>query len=281
MRNLDLNNEIKYFIYARKSSESEDRQMNSIEDQIEVLTELAEREGLKVVEILQESTSAKKPGRKVFNEMIERIHKGEAQGIIAWKLNRLARNPVDGGTISYSLQNSVIKKIITTERVYNPDDNVLMMAVELGMANQFIKDLSKDTRRGLIKKAERGWPPYLAPLGYKKHPDMKKGEKEVIIDEERFYGVKKIWDLILSGNYNVKQALNIATEEYGLLNRKGEKINPNSIYQILRNPFYYGKFEYPKGSGNWYKGKYEPMITKKEFDKVQTLISNHSKTKNS
>jgi DNA invertase Pin-like site-specific DNA recombinase len=71
-------------------------------------------------------------------------------------LNRLARNPVDGGNISYALQMSIIKQIVTSERVYRPDDNVLMMAVELGMANQFINDLSKDTKRGLKAKAERG-----------------------------------------------------------------------------------------------------------------------------
>ncbi len=274
------NKKIKYFIYARKSSESEDRQINSIEDQKAILKDLAKRENLEVVEILEESGSAKKPGRKVFNEMLERIYKGEAQGIIAWKLNRLARNPIDGGNISYALQTNVIKQIVTIERIYRPEDNVLMMAVELGMANQFINDLSKDTKRGLLEKAKRGWAPYLAPLGYMKHPEMKKGEKEIIIDEERFHLVRKIWDLILSGNYNPAQALEILNNKYGLRTRKGTKVSTSTVYQILRNPFYYGEFEYPKGSGNWYKGKHKPMITKSEFDKVQLLISNHSKTVN-
>ena len=137
--NQPLNKEkIKYLLYARKSSESEDRQVASIKSQIDVLTEMAKKEGLKIIDIISEAKSAKAPGRSEFNEMLARIHKGEAQGIICWKLDRLARNPVDGGSINWMLQEGVIKHIKTHERSYYPTDNVLMMSVEFGMANQFI-----------------------------------------------------------------------------------------------------------------------------------------------
>ena len=95
---------IKYFLYARKSSESEDRQVASIESQISELKKLAAREGLEIVDVLYESKSAKAPGRSVFNQMIERIYKGDGRGILGWKLDRLARNPVDGGNINWMLQ---------------------------------------------------------------------------------------------------------------------------------------------------------------------------------
>ena len=98
------NNKIKYFLYARKSSESEDRQVASIQSQIDVLKDVAKREDLEIIDVLFESKSAKAPGRPVFNQMINRINKGEAEGIICWKLDRLARNPVDGGSISWMLQ---------------------------------------------------------------------------------------------------------------------------------------------------------------------------------
>src|SRR5437899_2006737 len=94
----------KYFLYARKSSESEDRQVASIDSQIENMKNDAAREHLEIIDVLSEAQSAKAPGRPVFSRMIERIRRGEAQGIICWKLDRLARNPVDGGQVSWMLQ---------------------------------------------------------------------------------------------------------------------------------------------------------------------------------
>ena len=72
------------------------------------------------------------PGRPVFSEMIARIQKGEAQGIVCWKIDRLARNPVDGGQIQWLLQNKVIVHIQTHDHSYYPADNVLMMSSGLG-----------------------------------------------------------------------------------------------------------------------------------------------------
>lgn len=147
---------IKYFLYVRRSQDSEDRQMASLDDQKTEMMRLANQLGITVVDVIEESQSAKKPGRPKFNQMLERIHNGEANGIICWKLNRLARNPIDGGQISWLLQQGVIQHIQTQGRDYKPTDNVLMMAVELGMANQFVKDLSVDVKRGMRLKAERG-----------------------------------------------------------------------------------------------------------------------------
>ena len=126
---------MKYFLYARKSTDVEDKQVLSIESQLAELQALAKREQLNVVEVFVEKKSAKMPGRPVFNEMVARIQKGEAQGIVCWKIDRLARNPVDGGQIQWLLQNSIIGHIQTHDRAYYPADNVLMMSVEFGMAN--------------------------------------------------------------------------------------------------------------------------------------------------
>ena len=91
---------IKYFLYARKSSEGEDRQVQSIGDQTDRITKMAEDQQLEIVEILSEAKSAKNPYcRPVFDKMLDRIEKGEAQGILAWEINRLSRNPVDSGRI--------------------------------------------------------------------------------------------------------------------------------------------------------------------------------------
>ena len=239
--------ENKYFIYCRKSSESEDRQITSIEDQLIILKKLAKQKGLNVIDIFSESKSAKKPGREIFNEMLQRIHNKEANGIICWQINRLARNPVDGGNIQWMLQQNVISHIQTYERSYYPSDNVLLISVELGMANQFIKDLSLNTKRGLIRKAERGYYPAHNPIGYMPNPKKGKGEKEIIKDEERFDLVRKMFDLMLTGTYSPPQILKIATDEWMVRNRKGGKIARSNIYRIFSDIFYYGEFEYPKG----------------------------------
>ncbi len=277
--NTNQKEKIKYFLYARKSSESEDRQVASIESQIDELTKMAKKEGLKILDVLSESQSAKAPGRPIFTEMIARIHKGEAQGIICWKLNRLARNPIDGGEIMWMLQQETIKHIQTYGRSYYPTDNVLMISVEFGMANQFIRDLSQDTKRGLRKKAERGWYPTFATLGYMHNPLKQKGRKEIIKDQERFNLTRKMFDLMLTGNYLPPKILEIATNKWGLQNRKGGKIARGTIYRIFNDPFYYGEFEYPKGSGNWYQGKHEPMITKEEYEKIQALLGRKEKAR--
>ncbi|HPT29904.1 MAG TPA: recombinase family protein [bacterium] len=266
------NNNIKYFLYARKSSESEDKQVASIDAQIDELKKISKENNLEVVEILSESQSAKKPGRPVFNSMLERIYKGEATGVLCWKINRLARNPIDGGKVSWMLQEGTIKHIQTFGRSYYPSDNVLMMAVELGMANQFIKDLSVDTKRGLRAKAERGWYPTFTSLGYKHNPLKIKGEKEIVDDPEKFHLLRKMFDLMLTGHYPVKKILDIATNEWGLRNKKNKKVAISTFYRILSDPFYYGNFEYPQGSGNWYKGKHKPMITINEFERIQKLL---------
>ena len=266
------NKKIKYFLYARKSSESEDRQMASIDSQIKELNRIVKQNNLGIVRVFSESMSAKSPGRPIFGEMIAKIKQGKANGIICWKLNRLARNPIDGGEISWMLQQGIIQHIQTFGRSYYPADNVIVMAVELGMANQFIRDLSVDTKRGLKTKAERGWYPAFATLGYMNNPFKRKGEKEIIKDPERYDLVRKMFDLILTGNYSPPQIRKIIIEDWALKNKQGKKIARSTVYRILSDTFYYGEFEYPKESGNWYQGKHEPMISREEYDKIQILL---------
>jgi len=216
---------MRYIIYCRKSSEAEDRQVLSIESQITELKKLAERLNLEVVEVLTESQSAKSPGRPIFNEMIKKINQGKADGIICWKLDRLARNPIDGGQIIWILQKGIIKHIQTFDRSYYPEDNVLLMSVEFGMANQFILDLSKNVKRGLRTKLEKGWRPNLAPLGYLNSRTKGKGKNEIIKDPERFDLIKKMWKLMLSGSYSPPKILKIANNKWALRTRNGKPLS--------------------------------------------------------
>src|SRR3990167_8209587 len=93
----------KFFLYVRKSTDVEDKQVRSIEDQIAELRAYAKTENLDVIDVLIEKQSAKEPGRPIFNEMIARIIAGEINGIVCWNPDRLARNSVDGGQVIYLL----------------------------------------------------------------------------------------------------------------------------------------------------------------------------------
>src|SRR6185437_1042140 len=135
---------LRYFLYARKSSEGEDRQVQSIPDQTDRLTKLSKENNFLIAEVLSEAKSAKSPNnRPVFEDMLVRIEAGEADGILCWEINRLSRNPVDSGRIQWMLQQGILKSIRTMNREYRPDDNALLLSVESGSANQFILDLKK------------------------------------------------------------------------------------------------------------------------------------------
>ena len=137
--------------------------------QISELKALAEREGLTIVCVMQELRSAKQLGRPVFADMMARIARGEASGILVeagpprtefhrrWTGDR--NDPA-----------RVVQHIRSFERSYYPEDNVLLMAVELGMANQFSRDLAVNVKRGLRTKAQMGWYPVQPPLGYMNSP---------------------------------------------------------------------------------------------------------------
>jgi site-specific DNA recombinase len=270
---------IKYFMYCRKSSEGEERQVQSIDDQQERLVELAERMNIKVVKVFKEAKSAKAPGKRiVFEEMLERIEKGEANGILCWKIDRLSRNPVDSGKIQWLLQKNILECIQSYDRRYLPSDNALILSVESGVANQYIIDLRKNSMRGTERKLKLGWRPGVAPLGYLNTKNYE-GLGVIISDPERYDLVRKMWDLMLTGTYSVPQVLEVANDEWGFRTRKtrklgGKKLGQSGLYRIFTNDFYTGDFTY---SGKEWHGEHEPMISLDEFDRVQRILGRKGK----
>lgn len=264
----------KYFVYCRKSSEDNDRQIQSLESQEGVLLDIAKRYDLKIIEILKESKSAKSPDKRpIFDKMIREIKSGKAQGILCWKLDRLARNPDEAGKIIGMLQRGEIKHIKTNEKDYYPEDNSVISYVEFGIADQYSRDLGKNVKRGMKTKLEKGWYPCKAPLGYENSINKGKGNNDIAKDPKRFETVKRMWQMLLTGNYTAPLILDIATNKWKFRTHQTNRPLPLScIYDMFNNPFYCGRFEYPKGSGDWYAGKHEAMITEKEFERVQFLL---------
>jgi site-specific DNA recombinase len=269
-------NHLRYFLYARKSSDSEDRQVQSIESQVTKLRELARDQNLKIVKTFTEAKSAKKPNnRPLFDEMMVKLQNGEADGILCWQINRLSRNPVDSGQLSWMLQQNVIKSIQTYDREYLPGDNVIIFSVEAASSNQYILDLSKNVKRGLETKLNKGWLPNLAPAGYLND----RVENTIVKDPERFDVIAKMWQLMLTGVYTPPQILKVANEDWGYLTRKskrlgGKPLSRSGIYKIFTNIFYTGIIE---TKGRQFEGKHEPIITLEEFDRVQILLGRKGK----
>ena len=268
---------IEYFTYCRKSSEPEERQALSIPSQIDKANEMFA--DLKVVETLSEEKSAFLPyNRPVFANMIKRIKAGEAQGIIAWHPDRLARNEIDAATITYMIRTGEIKDLkFGSYHFDNSPEGIMMLQIAMSQSQYSSAKLSKDVKRGLEKKVKMGWLPGVAPQGYLNSKTKNRGENDILNDSERFPLVRKMWNLMLTGNYTPPQILDIANNEWGYrtVKRKrsgGNPLSRSGIYKIFTNPFYYGWFEYPAKSGIWHKGSHESMITQEEFDQVQLLL---------
>lgn len=261
-------------IYARKSTESEERQVQSLDDQIRELKALAKRERLHVFEVFQESKSAKEPGnRPEFNRLVAEIQKGEVDAVLTWSIDRLARNPVDGGQIAYLLQTGKLGLIRSPERSYRPEDNAMLMSIETGIATAYIQNLRRNVMRGMRGKVERGWHTCKAPVGYLNDPIT----REIVPDPERFDIVRRAWEMVLGGTNNVMDvhremtALGLTTSR-----RKATptKISAAGLYTMFSNRFYLGEITFKKDR---HPGRHKPMVTEEEFLIVQDILYNRRK----
>jgi site-specific DNA recombinase len=266
---------MKYIIYCRKSSEAEDRQVLSIDSQVNELTRLAERENLVIDKVYKESMTAKQPGRPLFNEMLKYIEKKKDIGLLVWKLDRLARNALDGGSLSWFMDRGLIVEIKTPEKIYkNISEDKFMMSLEFGIAKKYVDDLSVNVKRGNRAKLEKGGWPNKAPLGYLNN----RLDHTIETDKQRSGYITRAFILYSTGSYSLKEVANILYDE-GLRTTAGNKIGKSKIHQVLTSPFYYGVMVVHE---KYYRGNHEPLITKDLFDKVQNVLNpnNKSRTKN-
>ncbi len=254
----------KFFLYIRKSTDEDDRQVLSLEAQETELREFAAKERLEIIDTFRESQTAKEPGRPIFNKMLERLEKGEAEGILAWHPDRLARNSVDGGRIIFLIDSEKIMSLKFPTFWFEPTpQGKFMLNIAFGQSKYFVDNLSENTKRGLRQKLRRGELPGLAPPGYLN--DLQK--HTIAKDPRRFLLVKKIFELYATGDYSLKDLKEKITSA-GLLSRKGNELSVSVIQNILLNPFYYGVFKY---NGELHQGAHEPMIAKKLFEKCREV----------
>ncbi|MGZ5799592.1 MAG: recombinase family protein, partial [Burkholderiaceae bacterium] len=262
---------MRYFIYCRKSSESEDRQVLSIDSQKEELrSKFNHDQNIVIIEVLEESYSAKAPGRPIFNEMIERIRRKEADGIIAWHPDRLARNSMDGGTLIYLLDQGVLKDLkFATYTFENNSQGKFMLSIIFGYSKYYVDNLSENVKRGNRAKIARGWRPNMAPLGYLNDHET----KTIIPDPERFPLIRELFNLALTGNYSIVR-LREESIKWGLRTRQHKRIGGGwitvaGIHRMLTNPFYAGLLVWNSATS---QGAHQPMISLDEFERVQKQL---------
>ncbi len=269
-----------YFLYVRKSTDVEDKQVLSIAAQITELKEFAARMGIYIVDVIIEKQTAKKPGRKKFNKMLERIENGEANGILAWMPDRLSRNSIDSGKIVYMLDEHILLDLKFPHFWFeNTPQGKYMLANEFNSSKQYVDNLSVNTKRGLRQKVRRGEMPGVAPIGY--YNDIK--TKTAKIDKKIAPIIAEAFALYAKGDKRLDEIADflyesgIKTKAGKLLGKKTTGKKPYSrtrIARMLANPFYYGHFCY---LGEVHEGKHKGIISKRLFDQVQTVLTQRGK----
>lgn len=264
---------VKYVLYARKSTEQDELQALSIDSQIKEMEVMAEREGLNIVEVIKESHSAKDSGqRPVFNQILADIKTGKFTGIICWAPDRLSRNAGDLGRTVDLMDQGLLIDIRTHGQKFtnNPNEKFLLMI--LGSQAKLENDhKSENVKRGLRAKCEKGFRPGVSPLGYLHDKYADKGSKKIILDPERAPIIKEMFEKVAHEEWHGRQLFAWLVQKR-VTTRTGKRVALSAIYRILADTFYYGEFEYPLGSGNWYKGAYDSLITKELFLKARANL---------
>ena len=257
---------MKYILYARKSTEEDDRQVLSIEAQLVELQEYAAKEKLEIVASLCEAKTAKEPGRMKFAEMLALIEGGKADGIISWHPDRLARNSVDGGKIIHFVDRGLIKSLkFPTFWFEATPQGLFMLNIAFGQSKYFVDNLRENVKRGLRQKIRNGVWPGWAPVGYLNNPKT----RGIDVDSEKAPKVKKLFEMYSTGAYTLHSLANWCKEK-GLRGNLGKEIALSNVQSILQNIFYIGLMKY---GGEIHEGRHEPLISKKLFDTCQEVMS--------
>jgi len=265
---------VKYCLYARKSTEQDEKQALSIESQVKEMLQIAERDGLEVIDIRREAHSAKDSGqRPVFKEILEDLRRDRFSGILTWAPDRLSRNAGDlGSVVDLMDQHHLIEVRTYGQQFRNSPNEKFLLVILCSQAKLENDNKSINVKRGLRTRVEMGLWPNPAPTGYLKEKRMDR-KCETLIDPDRAPIIKQVFEKVAYEKWSGRKVYHWLTFELNFRTAKGKKhLTLGNIYMLLQNHFYYGVFEYPKKSGNWYTGKHVPIITKELFGLVQAQV---------
>ena len=254
----------KFFLYARKSTDVEDKQVLSIDAQLTELRAYARENNLEISAEVVEKQSAKYPGRPLFNKMMAEIEK-DGGNILAWNPDRLARNSVDGGRIIYLLDTGKLASLkFPTFWCDNTSQGKFMLNMAFGQSKYYVDSLSENTKRGLRQKVRMGIFPSQAPVGYLNDSRT----KTIVVEKKKSRTLRLAFEKYVKGNMRLEDVTTFLAKN-NITTRTGKRISKTKASFILSNPFYIGLFKY---GGELHEGKHEPIITKKLFDEAQEML---------
>ena len=261
---------MKYVLYARKSTEEDDRQVLSIESQLEELRLYSAKEKFDIVASFEEAKTAKEPGRTKFGEMLSFLQSGKADGIIAWHPDRLARNSVDGGAIIHMVDRGLIRSLKFPTHWFEPTpQGLFMLNIAFGQSKYFSDNLRENVKRGLRQKIRNGVWPGWAPVGYLNNAHT----RGIDVDKEKSPKVRKLFEIYSTGEHTLYSLANWC-KEHNLRGHRGKTIVVGNVQRLLQNPFYIGLMRY---KSEIFEGTHEPILTKKLFDKCQEVLAKRGK----
>ncbi len=271
---------MKAIILARVSTEEQREAGNSLPAQIERLEEYCRRKGLDVIEKFSFDESAYKTRRDEFDDILKSIEQNKNKIAVCFdKVDRFSRNVFDKRVamlydlamadkieLHFASDNLVITSNISAVEKFH-------FGINLGLAKYYSDAISDNTRRAFEQKRRNGEWTGKAPIGYKNIQDDK-GNKDIVLDEERAHLVRRIFELYATGNYSIKKVQEQITKD-GLLSTQEEKpLALSMVEYILKNPFYHGM---ARSTRETYEHKYLPLITKQLFDQCQQVLQSWGK----
>jgi DNA invertase Pin-like site-specific DNA recombinase len=260
---------IKYFLYVRKSTDDKKHQVLSLPAQMTEMNELCKREGLEICETLTESRTAKVPGRPIFNEMLDRIERGEANGILVWEIDRLYRNPIDEGRVRWLLQQGILASVHTFQRNYLPSDAGLLMAVEGGRATDHVLKWAVNLKRTHEAKLRLGVWPGSKILGY----EWNENRRDFVPHPEKAKALLTFFEEFAEGRTGL-EAGGARLASFGIAARSGKPFSKSAVRIVLTNRKYTGVMDW---KGEVFQGKFTPIISTELFNQVQKVLSKRSK----
>jgi site-specific DNA recombinase len=272
---------LRYALYARKSTTSEDRQASSIEDQIkECMEKLVSPNNLRIVQVYEESYSAKiADTRPRFNAMINEIENGRIDGVISWHPDRLSRNMKEAGTIIDLVDRGLIKHLqFATFTFENTPAGKMLLGITFVMAKQYSEHLSESVDRG-NKRAVEDRTEF---IGKFKHGYIVNIDREFQPDPHNFTKVKEMFSMALSGKSQKDIRLWINKQDYTVQKLPGGEYAPHiwdkdDVSKLLRDPHYAGVHKWGKHLTDLVKAyDFERMITVDEFLKINRVDSLNS-----
>ncbi len=266
---------VKYVLYARKSTESDEKQALSIDSQVKEMLQIAERENLEIIDIRRESHSAKDSGqRPVYKEILTDIRSGRFNGILTWAPDRLSRNAGDLGSLVDMMDQGLLHEIKTYGQSFknSPNEKFLLMIL-CSQAKLENDNKSINVKRGLRTRVEMGLWPGPAPTGYLKEKRLDR-KCQTYIDPERGQIIKEMFEKVAYQKWTGRKIYHWLKFDINFKTANGNKnLSLGNIFRLLNTPFFYGEFEWPRGSDNWYKGNHEPLISKELYNLVQKQMN--------